>query len=166
MSIQQRSYSGKADKQAMAALVYAFPTDNLNVADLPYRLSSWAFDAPENIRLWFDAGNHLIAWAILQTPFWTIDYAYSLHVGHHLHREILAWADQRAASIQGSSHGHPAWFVRYVRTSGGDEVAVRNTHVFVDPHEFSFVLAYRVSEAERWEPVIEHILDSIQFPDS
>jgi hypothetical protein len=62
--------------------------------------------------------------------------------------------------------GHPAWFVRYVRTSSGDEVAVRNTHVFVDPHEFSFVLAYRVSEADRWEPVIEHILECIQFPDS
>ena len=111
MSITQRSYSGDADKHAMALLVNAFPKRNLHVADLPYRLSSWAFDDPENIRLWFSEDNQLIAWAVLQSPFWTFDYAYSPETGRNLHQEILAWADSRAQKNLGSDHGRPSWFI-------------------------------------------------------
>lgn len=111
MSVTQRSYSGGTDKQAMAMLVDTFPNSNLHVADLPYRLSSWAFDNPENIRLWFNEENHLIAWAVLQSPFWTIDYSYSAETDYNLHQEIITWANNRAHKVLGSAFGHPSWFI-------------------------------------------------------
>jgi len=95
----------------MAVLVNAFPKSNLHVADLPYRLSSWAFDDPENIRLWFNGDNQLIAWAVLQSPFWTFDYSYSPETGCNMHQEIIVWANSRAHHILGSDHGRPSWFI-------------------------------------------------------
>ena len=75
MKIISRPFSGDADKRTMAALSRQFPADNLRLTDLPYRFSSWACDDPENVRLWFDADGQLLAWAALQTPWWTIDFA-------------------------------------------------------------------------------------------
>lgn len=74
-TIIRRAFSGEADLRAVAALVHQFPADNLHVADLPYRLSSWAFDYPDNVGLWVDADGQMLAWAVLQTPFWTLDRA-------------------------------------------------------------------------------------------
>ena len=95
----------------MAALVRAFPASNLHIADLPYRLSSWALDDPENAALWADAEGRLLAWAVMQAPFWAIDYAMDPQAGPGLHRRILAWADSRARHVVGTPYGHPMWFV-------------------------------------------------------
>lgn len=111
MTITQRSSSGEPDKLLMSALARQCPENNLHVIDLPYRLSSWAFDDPENIGLWFDNRQRLVAWAALQTPFWTIDYVCHPEAETNLHPEILAWADRRARVIMNTGHGHPAWFV-------------------------------------------------------
>lgn len=46
----------------MSALGRAFPAEHTHVADLPYRLSSWAFDYPENVGLWVDAEGKLAGW--------------------------------------------------------------------------------------------------------
>jgi ribosomal protein S18 acetylase RimI-like enzyme len=115
MQVIQRSYSGEVDKDTMAALVKDFPSGNLHVADLPYRLSSWAFDDPQNVALWVTEDGRLQAWAVMQMPFWTVDYAYHPQVvGHDLHQQILAWADQRARQLTGTGRrpdAHPAWFI-------------------------------------------------------
>ena len=111
MPISQRTFRGEADLQAMAALVRAFPADNLHVTDLPYRFSSWAFDFPENVGLWATPGGSLLAWAAMQTPFWTIDQACHPDAGEELRRQIWAWADGRARAILGTPSGHPMWFV-------------------------------------------------------
>jgi ribosomal protein S18 acetylase RimI-like enzyme len=68
-------------------------------------------DDPENIGLWFDENQQLVAWAVLQTPFWTIDYACHPEAERNLHQEILAWADKRARVIINGPNGRPAWFV-------------------------------------------------------
>ena len=47
----------------MAALAQAFPAENLHVVDLPYRLSSWALDDPDNVGLWLNEHGELRAWA-------------------------------------------------------------------------------------------------------
>lgn len=107
----QREFSGEVDLQAMAALVYDFPASNLHVADLTYRFSSWAFDYPDNVGLWVDAGGQLLAWAVMQTPFWTIDYTCHPEVDGNLHRQVLDWADGRARCALGTPSGRPAWFV-------------------------------------------------------
>jgi len=95
----------------MSALARQCSENNLHVVDLPYRFSSWAFNNPENIGLWFDENQQIVAWAVLQTPFWTIDYVYHPEQEANLHQEILAWANQRAQAIHNTPYARPAWFV-------------------------------------------------------
>jgi mycothiol synthase len=109
--ISQKPYTGQDDQLEMLNLARQFQADTLHVIDLPYRLSSWALDDPLNIGLWFDESHHLIAWAVMQTPFWTIDYMFNPHLETELHHQILAWADQRALNLITTPYGHPSWFV-------------------------------------------------------
>ncbi|MEW5868380.1 MAG: GNAT family N-acetyltransferase [Chloroflexota bacterium] len=111
MPFTQRSYSGEADKLHMAALARQHAQEHLHVVDLPYRLSSWALNDPQNAVLWYDQDQQLAAWAVLQTPFWTVDYACRPSAEAELHPQILRWADQRAREIANTAFGVPAWFV-------------------------------------------------------
>jgi len=112
MHIRMRPYAGQADRRRMADLVRAHPAGNIHITDLPYRLSSWAFDDPGNIGLWEDGAGNLLAWAVLQTPFWSIDYADRPDVRDFgIHPMILTWAIARAQAVAGTPDGHPAWFV-------------------------------------------------------
>lgn len=111
MSLTSRPISSLADLQLMAALSNRSPLENLRLSDLPYRFSSWALDEPENTRLWFDPPGSLVGWAVMQTPFWTIDYACDPAFGPGLHAEILAWASGRARGLVGTDFGRPCWFV-------------------------------------------------------
>jgi ribosomal protein S18 acetylase RimI-like enzyme len=95
----------------MLSLVRDFPSGNVHVVDLPYRFSSPAFDDPDNVGLWVDANGRLAAWAVLQPPFWTIDYACHPEAGGALHAHLLDWADRRAIQALNTPSGHPAWFV-------------------------------------------------------
>ena len=112
MSLSQRTFDGpSADWAHMKAVVEAQPSDHLHVVDLPYRFCSWAFDEPTNCSLWEDAGGRVVAWAVFQSPFWSIDYAiHPLAPPNTLHT-ILAWADQRAQAMQGTPFAHPTWFI-------------------------------------------------------
>lgn len=111
MKFQQQPCSGIADLEKMAALAAAFPADNLHVIDQPYRFSSWALDDPQNARCWVDAAGQVVAWVVMQTPFWAIDYACHPAVADELHPQLLAWADQRALELLDSKFGRPIWFV-------------------------------------------------------
>jgi len=108
---KRRGFCGAADVEAMGALARAYPGDTLHVVDLPYRFSSWAMDEPENVGLWAGEYGQLVAWAVMQTPFWTIDYACHPQAGPELHRQVLDWADQRARQALGTPGGRPCWFV-------------------------------------------------------
>lgn len=90
MKISQRNYCGEADKSEMMALALSLQGETLHVIDLPYRLSSWALDDPDNISLWVDENNRMVAWAVMQTPFWTIDYVCRQDGEMDLHQQILA----------------------------------------------------------------------------
>jgi hypothetical protein len=111
MKYTQRPYQNDTEKHLMVELSYHTADDNLHVVDLPYRLSSWALDEPSNTRLWFDEHECLISWAVMQTPFWSIDYVYHPEFGAALHREILAWADLQAQNLTGTPYGRPARFI-------------------------------------------------------
>ncbi len=109
MKLFQYPFLGEVDKYKMSTLAREFAPVNLHVVDLPYRFSSWALDDPDNIRLWFDGHEQLMGWAVLQSPFWTIDYVFHPQVEAQLHPEILTWADQRAREMN-ASFSRPAWF--------------------------------------------------------
>jgi ribosomal protein S18 acetylase RimI-like enzyme len=111
MKISSRSYQDETDKHLMIALARQYPTEHLRVLDLPYRLSSWALDDPQNARLWFDADGELVGWAVLQTPWWTIDITCRPDAISALYGEILAWADERARQAVGTPGGLPTWYV-------------------------------------------------------
>lgn len=110
MKMFQRPFLHESDKYQMSALARQLSGDTLHVIDLAYRLSSWALDDPDNVGLWFDDKQQLVAWAVLQTPWWTIDYVYDPAVDSNLHQEILAWTDRRALAMIDTKYGHPAWF--------------------------------------------------------
>ncbi len=110
MNYTTRTYEAESDKLLLSALARRFFDDHLHVIDLPYRLSSWALDDPGNTRLWFDAQGNLLAWAVLQTPFWFVDYVCDPQ-DMALHGEILAWADTRSREIAATPAGHLSWFV-------------------------------------------------------
>ena len=111
MKIIQRAYAGAVDQQPMMALAHVRPADNLHVVDQPYRFSSWALDEPDNVQLWVDEQEQVVAWVVMQTPFWSIDYACHPSVSDEVHPQLLAWADQRARQLVGSDFGRPMWFV-------------------------------------------------------
>ena len=111
MKIKQRAYAGAVDDQQMMALAHLLPADNVHVVDQPYRFSSWALDEPENTQLWVDEHGNIVAWVVMQTPFWSIDYACHPSVSDEVHPQLLAWADQRAQQLVGSGFGRPIWFV-------------------------------------------------------
>jgi ribosomal protein S18 acetylase RimI-like enzyme len=69
-------------------------------------------DNPDNIGIWFDEQEQLLGWAVLQTPFWTIDYVCHPSAESELHQEILAWANQRAFAMMKTPVGRPAWFIK------------------------------------------------------
>lgn len=110
-TISQLELPGGTDHHALIALARAFPATNLHIVDLPYRLSSWALDDPANAGLWFDAEGRLSAWAVMQTPFWTIDYVCHPEAEAYLHRQILIWTDRRARQLLDTPGGRPCWFV-------------------------------------------------------
>ncbi len=152
MKIGQREFCGETDKRAMIALAHAFPTDNLHVVDLPYRLSSWALETPDNIGLWVNADCQLLAWAVMQTPFWTIDYAYHPDADTNLHRQLLAWADHRARQTLDTPGGRPCWFAM---------VLAGQTDRIRDLEEAGFASQANVGE-DSWSKVL--LQHSAQIP--
>jgi mycothiol synthase len=109
--ITERSFRGAADLAAMAALASAFPANNLHFADLPYRFSSWALDRLESARLWEDETGRLLAWAVLQTPFWAIDFMIHPDADPDVQETLLLWVDEQAQALVGTPYGRPAWFI-------------------------------------------------------
>ncbi|MBN2146256.1 MAG: hypothetical protein JW726_02665 [Anaerolineales bacterium] len=111
MTFKPRCFESEKDRYAMADLARQQLEGNLHVTDLPYRLTSWALDELENARLWFDEKGRLVAWAVMNSPFWTIDIVCDPGGEEKLHPEILAWADQRAQAILHTNYGVPCWFI-------------------------------------------------------
>lgn len=108
-SFERRTYD-PAVQPAMVQLAHASAAEQLHLVDLPYRFSSWALDHPENLALWYEARGDLVAWAVLQTPFWTLDYVFAPDQPL-LHMLILQWADERARQVVDMPAGRPIWFV-------------------------------------------------------
>ena len=128
MAISVRSYRGQADLEPMANLVYAFPDEHLNVVDLPYRLSSWALNVSENVCLWEDEAGNLVAWAMVRTPWLSLDYALRPDA-NDLEDDIVSWAVERCQSIADEQGEKFPLFVR-VRPERSSLIAILENHGF------------------------------------
>ncbi len=107
MSFAMCPFAGETDLRHMLALAHERPEDQVHLVDLPYRLSAWALDYPEDIGVWEDDTGRIAAWVVLQTPFWMIDAVWRDDV---LGLEVLAWAKHRVQKIASKPNGHPTWF--------------------------------------------------------
>ena len=85
-----RPYHNPEDRERMLALARLCPAENVHVVDLPYRLSSWAFDSADNVSLW-EEGDTLLGWGVVQSPFWALDYALHPDAPPGLHEAVLDW---------------------------------------------------------------------------
>jgi mycothiol synthase len=128
MAIITRSYQGQADLNRMLQLVYDFPDEHLNVVDLPYRLSSWALDVPENVCLWEDESGQLAAWAMVKTPWLSLDYALRPDASS-LENEIVRWAVEHCQMIADDAGENFPLFVR-VRPERSSLIGILENYEF------------------------------------
>src|SRR5690242_16532781 len=91
MTIHQRLFKDSSDLTRMGELVYAAPGQFLHVVDLPYRLSSWSLDDPQNGCLWENENGDLLAWAVVQFPWQELDYMV-YPASPELEAQVFAWA--------------------------------------------------------------------------
>lgn len=123
MEYKQRPFAGENDIQEMMALARQHSSETFHIWDLPYRLSSWAMDDPRNACIWEDDSGRLLGWAVLQTPFWTLDYGLDPTLDQGLLPIILEWADERAAKLKSTIFGLPMWFT-YAFEDQGDRIRI------------------------------------------
>ena len=115
----ETQYCGEADRARMLSLVQAHPAENIHVIDLPYRLCSWALDSPANVALWESEQGELLAWAVLQSPFWSLDYALHPAAPPDAHSAVLAWAMTHASRLAATPFGRESWFVAALERQAG-----------------------------------------------
>src|SRR4051794_33576676 len=83
---------------AIYELAALLPDEAIGVAALPYQLSSWATDDPDNLALWTTPDGALMAFALYQVPFAAVYYG--IHPRADLavlEDAIFAWSKERAA---------------------------------------------------------------------
>ncbi|MBP7692568.1 MAG: GNAT family N-acetyltransferase [Anaerolineales bacterium] len=108
----------EADLPAVLGLVAAHPAGQRHVADLPYRLASWALDDPDNGRCWHTAGDALAGFAVLQGPWGTLDLGVTPAArAAGLEGGMLTWAAARVQA-KAESQGQPVSV--YVEAEAGD----------------------------------------------
>lgn len=143
MPLEERSFQGSADWDDMLAVVQAQPSEHLHVVDLPYRLCSWACDESANCSLWRDANGHILAWAILQSPFWSIDYAINPAAPPNTLQQVLTWADQRAQAVRDTQFARPMWFINTFSNHPHEQViAASGFHSQADVGENSWTKVF------------------------
>lgn len=148
-------YMGDNDRRDMLRLVRENPRGQVHVVDLPYRLSSWAFDVPDTVGLWRDVYGELIAWAVLQTPFWTLDYALANFAPPGTLDEILGWADAQAMTLMDSPYGRDCWFAA-VPAERGESRRTFENHGYVD----------QSTVEDPWSQVTLELGTGLEFPTS
>ncbi len=99
----------------MLALANASVANNTHVVDWSYRFASWAFDDANNVALWVNDTD-----------------------------ELIAWADARALAVVNTRFGRPLWFInvmihQHERMRGLEAMGFAN-HADVDKGSWSNVL--------------------------
>jgi len=114
----------------MIALVDASPATNLHVIDLPYRLCSPSATVADNVRLWEGADGSLLAWAVWQQPWITLDYAVHPDEAGTIETEIIAWTLDRFRAMA-REHGRVLSYFIDAREDDPARIALLERHGFV-----------------------------------
>lgn len=125
-----RPYQNWHDLQAIADMAYGTGPNFLHVIDLPYRLASWTLDKPQNFRFWHNAEGKLMAVAIVQEAFLSLEYIiHPMAEQAVLEPEILQWGLQRGqmvANEQATTFPLNVWL--RIDHPQPDRIALLNAH--------------------------------------
>src|SRR5829696_7446815 len=100
MKYHYRPWQRAEDTHAIYAMAAHLPDEAIAAAALPYQLSSWALDDPNNLALWTSPDSALMAFALFQVPFGGLYYAIHPDAeGVVLEATIFAWSKERAAAL-------------------------------------------------------------------
>lgn len=125
MKAVARTGVGESLRERIDALVRAFPDDHIHVVDMRYRLSVPDF-AGREVRWWEDERGALIAYAVWQPEFRTLDYGCDSRVaGYGFATGIVSWAAE--------------WFQERARREGSNQTCWVKT-LERSPLELSVVL--------------------------
>jgi mycothiol synthase len=124
MIVTMRPSAGEADLRRVAQLVRAFPDEQLHVVDLPYRLTSWALESDRNARLWQDAAGGLLAFAIIQLPWQTLDYFVHPEARDMgIETAMMIWVAERMQELA-AERGSPITLYVHFHESHGDRIGL------------------------------------------
>jgi mycothiol synthase len=113
-------------------LVYAYPGENLHVADLPYRLCAPSAQGPENVRLFEDASGHLLAFGIVQAAWGTLDYFIRPAArGKGIEDALMTWALARFQRLTDARGRDLDWWID-TRAELPDRAALAARYGFTD----------------------------------
>src|SRR5690348_12998581 len=135
MSSAGRPLVDETDRARIMALVRARAGETLHVADLPYRLASPSAHTDEDARVWEDGRGDLVAFAVVQLAWGTLDYFIRPDArGGEIEDGLMTWALGRfsgsrtcaaAIWIGGLRHGRtsptgwPCWNAPALRLRSG-----------------------------------------------
>src|SRR5689334_9958463 len=106
MVLRQRAYQGKSDWQAITELIQA-DEKFYNRVDFPWRLCSTSLEDKLNAIVWEDEQGQMQAFAGLQFPWLTVDYAVRPAIRTwFLEKQIIRWAEARLHQIARKTNSH------------------------------------------------------------
>ncbi|HEV2457455.1 MAG TPA: GNAT family N-acetyltransferase, partial [Ktedonobacterales bacterium] len=93
-------------------LAYAYPGENLHVADLPYRLCAPSAQDAENVRLFEDGSAQLLAFGIVQAAWGTLDYFIRPAARDHgIEDALMTWAVERFQRLTDARSRDLDWWI-------------------------------------------------------
>jgi mycothiol synthase len=102
-----RPWQRAEDTMAVYELAAQVSDEQIGAAALPYQLSSWASDDPDNLALWTTPDGTLIAFAFFQVPFSTVHYAVHPHADQaRLEDAIFDWSKVQATTLAKAQEPH------------------------------------------------------------
>jgi mycothiol synthase len=106
MMLKKRPYAGEQDWQAIADLAYSDPVFHHRI-DLAWRLCSAALEDFRNAMRWEDEARKLQAFAALQFPWLTTDYAIRPEYRtRDVETEVILWSEARLRQVSEETKRH------------------------------------------------------------
>lgn len=119
MEYHFRPWQGVEDTHAIYEMTARLPDETITA--LPYQLSSWALDDPNNLALWTTPHGALMAFALFQVPFASVYYAIHPDADADvLEGAIFAWSKERAAQLAkagGKGVSYSIWAAEHHRAT-------------------------------------------------
>ncbi|HEU5440827.1 MAG TPA: GNAT family N-acetyltransferase [Ktedonobacterales bacterium] len=153
MDVRMRPVAGGADLKHITEMVYAHPTEALHLADLPYRLSSPSAFSADDTRIWEDASGRLLAYAVVQQPWGTLDYFIRPSARERgIEPTLMDWALGRFQALTDDRQRDLDWWID-TRPNLPDRISLAEQYGFA-PNVWNLVHLEKVLQGPQPEPKV------------